>query len=52
MKNCNFIYERPFNEWNGLNDLTGKCPKVFGDFVLRKCVEKWQFSDNFCRISG
>ena len=31
--------------------LTGQCPKLFGNFGSRKKVEKWQFSDEFGRTS-
>ena len=32
--------------------LTGECLKVSENFGVRKRVEKWQFSDEFGRISG
>ena len=32
--------------------ITGECPKVFEDLGVRKKVEKWQFEDEFGRISG
>ena len=41
------IFALVFNEFRLL---TGECPKVFGDFGVRKRVEKWQFSDKLGRI--